>query len=175
MGKFSAYKVDLASKTDGHYEQDFVIGKDFFENMENQDIMTADVKVHMDMDKRHDAYECRFHCQGLLQVPCDRCLDPVDIPVDTVYEVTVKYGDDYNDDDGLLVIPYSNTSLNVSYMLYDTLLLTVPLRHVHPQGKCNRQMLEALRKHRGARDDEAEEAEEAREEARADMGDDNED
>ena len=73
------------------------------------------------------------------------------------------------------MIPYSNTSLNVSYMLYDTLLLTVPLRHVHPQGKCNRQMLEALRKHRGARDEEAEEAEEAREEARADMGDDNED
>ena len=167
MGKFTAYKVDLAGKGDGHYEQDFKIGKEFFENMENNDILASDIQVHMDMDKRNDAYYCVFHCKGMLQIPCDRCLDPMDHEVDVDYKVTVKYGDTYNDGaDNLLVIPYSNKYLNVAYMLYDTILLTIPIRHVHPQGKCNRAMLEALRKHRGSSQEEDDDVDEIREEAR---------
>ena len=180
MGKFSAYKVDLAGKADGHYEQDFVIDKAFFENMENNDILWADVHVHLDMDKRNDAYHCVFHCKGTLQIPCDRCLDPMDHEVDAEYKVTVKYGDDFDDGaDNLLVIPYSNKYLNVAYMLYDTIVLTIPMRHVHAPGKCNRAMLDALRKHRGTGADDTDDDEEveevrdqARSEAEADMNED---
>ena len=164
MGKFTAYKVGLAGKSDGHYEQDFEIGTEFFTNMENYDIISSDVHVHMDMEKKNDAYHCTFECKGTLQIPCDKCLDPMDHEVDATYTVTVKYGDNYDDGaDNLLVIPYSNTYLNVAYMLYDTILLTIPLRHVHPSGKCNKAMMDALRKHRTNTDDE--EAAEAIEEA----------
>ena len=146
MGKFSAYKVELASLKEGHYEQDFEIKKDFFENMENSDILDADVHVHLNLEKRRDAYDCTFTLKGTIQIPCDRCLDPIDHEVDTVYHVIVKYGDSYDDGaDNLLVIPYSNSYLNVAYILYDTILLTIPLRHVHPLGKCNRAMADALR------------------------------
>ena len=155
MGKFSAYKVELASLKEGHYEQDFEIKKDFFENMENSDILDADVHVHLNLEKRRDAYDCTFTLKGTIQIPCDRCLDPIDHEVDTVYHVIVKYGDSYDDGaDNLLVIPYSNSYLNVAYILYDTILLTIPLRHVHPLGKCNRAMADALRKHKRCDDEE---------------------
>ncbi len=158
MGKFTAYKVQLASLPDGKHEQDFEIGTEFFKNMENSDIVNSDVKVHLDLVKRHDTYDCTFHCKGVVQVPCDRCLDPIDIEVDTDYHVVVKYGENYDDGaDNLLVIPFSNTFLNVAYILYDTILLTIPLRHVHPLGKCNRAMAAVLSKHRGnSADDEGE-------------------
>ena len=149
MGKFSQYKVQLASLNDGHYEQDFECGSEFFKNMENPDIIASDVHVHLDLEKKNDSYDCTFTCKGLMQVPCDRCLDPIDIDVDTTYRITVKYGEDYNDEtDDLLIIPQSDTYINVAYMLYDTLVLTIPLRHVHPLGKCNRAMAAALSKHR---------------------------
>lgn len=161
MGKFTAYKVELASLRDGHHEQDFKIGKEFFENMENTEILDADVDVHLDLEKRNDVYDCTFTCHGHLSVPCDRCLDPIELPVDTDYHVVVKYGDNYDDGaDNLLVIPYSNAYLNVAYILNDTILLTIPLRHVHSQGKCNRAMVDALRKHRRQGDEEEEEEEE---------------
>ena len=156
MGKFTQYKVQLASLADGHYEKDFECGTEFFKNMENPDVISSDVKVHMDLDKKNDAYECTFHCKGTLQVPCDRCLDPLDLEVDSDYHITVRYGEDYDDvSDELLTIPYSDTYLNVAYMLYDTIVLSIPLRHVHPMGKCNRAMAAALHKHHaGAEDDE---------------------
>lgn len=159
MGKFTQFKVQLASLTEGHHEQDFAIDSEFFKNMENTDVHAADVKVHMDLEKRGDAYDCAFHCTGKLQVPCDRCLEPLDIDVDTVYHIIVKYGDEYDDaSDDILIIPQQNTSLNVAYMLYDTLLLTIPIRHVHPAGKCNRAMAEVLNRHSRTGDPETDDA-----------------
>jgi len=159
LGKFSAYKVQLASLPDGHHEQDFEITTEFFKNMENPDVISADVKVHLDLVKKNDTYDCRFTCKGMLQIPCDRCLDPLDHEVDTEYRVVVKYGETYDDGaDNLLVIPYSNSYLNVAYILYDTILLTIPLRHVHPMGKCNRAMAAALSRHKSGGDEETREA-----------------
>lgn len=158
VGKFTAYKVQLARLKDGHHEQDFTVDTEFFRNMERPDIHKADVKVHLDLEKKRDAYDCTFHCKGTVEVACDRCLDPLDIDIDADYHIIVKYGESYNDEsDDILVIPEGNSYLNVAYMLYDTIVLCIPLRHVHPLGKCNRAMLTALSKHRsaGADDDEA--------------------
>ncbi|MDE6333728.1 MAG: DUF177 domain-containing protein, partial [Muribaculaceae bacterium] len=35
-----------------------------------------------------------------------------------------------------------------AYMLYDTVVLVIPIKHVHPLGKCNRAMSALLKKHR---------------------------
>ncbi len=57
----------------------------------------------------------------------------------------------------MLIIPHSDTYLNVAYMLHDTVMLTVPLRHVHPAGQCNRAMSAVLSRHNAeALDDEDE-------------------
>lgn len=145
--------MQLASLPEGKFEQDFKCDTEFFKNMENPDIMNADVDVHLEGEKKNDRYDCNFICNGKLTIPCDRCLDPIDIDIDTAYHITVEFGDEYNDaSEDLLVIPYSDRYLNVAYMLYDTIALQIPLRHVHPQGKCNRAMLQVLSKHRAAAD-----------------------
>ena len=157
VGKFTAFKVQLASLPEGHHEQEFVCDTQFFKNMENTDVINSDVTVHMDLNHKNDLYDMEFTCKGTLQVPCDRCLDPIELEVDATYHITVEYGDSYNDaSDDLLIIPHNDSYLNVAYMLYDTILLTIPLRKVHPLGKCNRAMAAALNKHkvRGSEDDE---------------------
>ncbi|MDE6249208.1 MAG: DUF177 domain-containing protein, partial [Paramuribaculum sp.] len=67
----------------------------------------------------------------------------------TTSKINVKYGDDYRDDsDELMEIPESDAFLNVAYMIFDTVSLAIPIKHVHPLGKCNRQMSAILKKHR---------------------------
>ena len=155
LGKFTQYKVALSSLPDGAHTQEFEITTEFFKNMENTDVLWSDVKVHLDLEKKHGVYDCLFTLKGLMKIPCDRCLSPMDHEIDTTYHIAVKYGDEYNDEsDDLLVIPHNNQYLNVAYMLYDTLMLTIPLRHVHPLGKCNRAMLSALSKHSTRTNDE---------------------
>lgn len=149
MGKFTEFRLPLKTLREGTHDFEYHLGKQFFANMESADIHDADLNVKLTVDYKHDLYDLNFHITGTITLICDRCLDDLIYPIDTTYHITVKYGDDYNDEtDELLVIPYSDNYLNVSYMIFDTVSLEIPMKHVHPMGKCNRAMTTILRKHR---------------------------
>ncbi len=159
MGKFTAYKLPLKSLAVGTYEYEYRLDKQFFKDMESADIHNADITVKLNVEHKRDLYQLDFAITGTITLICDRCLDDLVMPVDTTYSIAVKYGEDYNDEsDNLLVIPESDNYLNVAYMVYDTVALTIPMKHVHPMGKCNKQMSAMLRKHRagGLADDDTE-------------------
>lgn len=170
MGKFSAYKLPLKSLSPGVHEFDYKLDKQFFANMEYGDVRDADLNVHLTVTYRNDIYSLDFHITGDVLMLCDRCLDDLVIPIDTTYNINVEYGDDYNDEnDDLLVIPAGDNELNVAYMLYDTVVLAIPIKHVHPMGKCNRQMSALLKKHRAGMSAEDEELAESMMESIDDM------
>lgn len=149
MGKFTEFKLALSGLPQGDHRREFHLGKQFFVNMENTDIHDADLKVKLDIRHEHEMYDMTFHISGTVTLICDRCLDSLVMPLETTYHVVVKYGDAFNDEtDELLVIPYEDSSLNVAYMIYDTVVLAIPMKHVHQPGKCNRAMSAVLRKHR---------------------------
>ena len=157
MGKFSAFKVPLKSLSEGTHTFSFHLDKSFFVNMESTDIHDADIQVDLTVNNVNDAYAMSFHCLGSVTLICDRCLDDLIFPIDTTYDITVKYGDDYNDDsDTVLEIPWSDNDLNVAYMLYDTVSLAIPIKHVHPLGKCNKAMSAILHKHNAVKVDDFE-------------------
>lgn len=142
----------------GTHAFEYHLGKTFFTNMESEDIHDADLNVVLTVEYKGDIYSLDFAVEGVVTLICDRCLDDLEYPIDTTYHINVKYGEDYNDDsDDLLVIPESDNYLNVAYMIYDTVALTIPIKHVHPLGKCNRQMSAMLKKHRagGVSDEDA--------------------
>ncbi len=149
VGKFTDFKLGLKSLPPGEHHFEFHPGKEFFVNMENTDIHDADLNVDLRVVHKNDSYDMTFHITGTVTLLCDRCLDNLVMPIDADYHITVEYGDDYNDEsDDLLVIPQSDNYLNVAYMIYDTIVLAIPIKHVHPAGKCNRAMSAVLKKHR---------------------------
>lgn len=155
MGKFTAYKLPLKSLGVGHHEFDYHLDKQFFTDMESSDVHGADLTVALTVDYDGEFYRLDFHITGEVILICDRCLDDLHFPIDASYSIAVKYGEDYNDDsDEVLEIPESDNTLNVAYMIYDTVILAIPIKHVHPMGKCNRQMSAILKKHRARSGDE---------------------
>lgn len=124
--------------------------------MENTDVHDADVVVKLTVVHKNDVYDLSFAISGTVTVLCDRCLDELQLPVETSYHIIVKYGDDYRDDsDDFLEIPESDNYLNVAYMIHDTVALAIPIKHVHPLGKCNRAMSALLKKHRSVDSEDA--------------------
>lgn len=161
MGKYTAFKLPLKSLGVGTHEFRYHLDKQFFENMESSDIHGADLDVVLTVQYNGDFYTLDFHITGEVILICDRCLDDLHFPIDATYHIVVKYGETYNDDsDEVLEIPDSDSTLNVAYMIKDTVELAIPIKHVHPQGKCNRQMSAMLKKHRANGADEDSELEE---------------
>lgn len=149
MGKFSEFNLPLKSLPEGVHEFRYDLDRQFFKNMESGDIRDAKIAVDLTVTYRNGVYDLKFVFKGAVTVACDRCLDDLELPVDTGYHVTVKYGDSYKDEsDEFIEIPESDNFLNVAYMMFDTVSLSVPIKHVHPLGKCNRAMSSLLKKHR---------------------------
>ena len=158
MGKYTAFKLPLKSLGVGTHEFEYHLDKQFFVNMESSDIHDADLNGALTGQYNGDIYNLDFHITGEVVLICDRCLDDLRFPIDATYHIVVKYGEDYNDDnDEVLEIPETDNTLNVAYMIKDTVELAIPMKHVHPLGKCNRQMSAMLKKHRATSgDDDAE-------------------
>ena len=146
VGSSSQYEVRLASLSEGEHERVFTCDTTLFSDMENCDVLHCDVQVTLHIRRRGDIFSLRFVCKGSLAVPCDRCLDPLEIPVDTTYDLQVRYGLEFDDSaDNILVLPERQTILDVEPVIYTTLMLCIPLQKHHAPGRCNPEMAERLR------------------------------
>lgn len=148
MGTTKTYHLALASLPEGLTEHEYTLDTAFFRAMEQPDVTEAHVSVRLSVTHKNEAYHCRFDAEGELSIPCDRCLEPMTHPVSLSENLTVRYGEDLDDStDGLLVIPRADTTLDLAPLLCDMMLLSIPMRHVHPEGGCDPAMNKILQDH----------------------------
>ncbi len=142
----ASHKLPLKSLSIGVQEFNYHLDAAFFNDVEATDVRDADVEAHVKVDRKDDEiYQLSFEFSGEITIPCDRCLDDMRLPIDTTYNLTVKEGEEYDDsDDQVLVIPGHWRELDLTPLMRDTVLLTIPIMHAHPDGECNEQMLNRL-------------------------------
>jgi uncharacterized metal-binding protein YceD (DUF177 family) len=58
------------------------------------------------------------------------------LPIKGKLKLLVKFGDAFNDDnEELLILPHGEFQVNVAQYIYESIILSVPLRRVHPGVK----------------------------------------
>jgi len=138
-------------------EIDFLLDTQYFMDIEGEDVQKGKVKVHLTVTNRKGLYEMDFHLAGVVVIPCDRCLEDMDFPIDTTARLVVKLGKDYSEEsDEIVVIPESEGAINLAWFLYEFVALAIPIKHVHAPGKCDKQMSAKLKKHSPKSEDEDE-------------------
>ena len=149
LGKFTTYKLLLKNIPAGETQTfEYELGNDFFSEVEGPEVQRGKVKVRVQAKHAAASYELRFGLTGIIYIPCDRCLDDMEHEVNVEEKLHVKIGDEYREEgDDTLVIPEPG-ELNIAWLLYEFIALTIPLKHVHPYGKCNKEMSAQLHKMR---------------------------
>lgn len=136
-----------------HYE--YVLDNDFFISIDAPEVQKGKLHVDLTVKKSMGVFVLTFHTEGAVVVPCDRCLDDMEIPVTTDDELKVKMGAAFSDEDDIVVVPEEDGYINVAWFMYEFIALSLPMKHVHAPGKCNKTMMGALSKHlRTSADDE---------------------
>lgn len=150
MGQLESYALELRNMPVGIQQFSYVVDDRFFKKMESADIRGGAVSATLTVKHDGDSFDLTLTVEGDIIIGCDRCLDDMAHHVEATYHTAVRYGDSYNDDsDELIVVPEGQRSLDLSGMIYDTIALTIPMKHVHPDGECNEEMTEKLREHTG--------------------------
>ncbi len=89
----------------------------------------------------------KFDFKGSITVPCDRCLDSVEIAVEGEEKLIVKFGnEEYDETEEIVVIPIHEHEINVAVYIYEFINLNLPKKRVHPEDLCNQEVIERLKK-----------------------------
>ena len=83
--------------------------------------------------------------KGEIVVACDRCLDDMTLPIDSDYQVVIKYSDNPSDDnDEVIEVAENVRDYDLTDLIYDSIALEIPMKHRHADGQCNPEMIEKL-------------------------------
>ncbi len=145
--QISDFFIDMNAVPAEGLSQHFDFGNDFWLLFENGLIPKGSISANVNLTPRNNFYELSIDVKGVVQIPCDRCLDDVDIRVERQDDFFVKLGD--NDDYGeeIIYVSRSDAMLDIATLIYEAAALTVPLVVTHPDGQCNPEMLDILKKH----------------------------
>ena len=148
MGKFDKYNIDLKSMQADSAKYEFVLDNLYFANIDGPEVQKGKVNVELSVKRSLHAFELDFQINGVVFVPCDRCLDDVELPVTSSDKLLVKFGREYAEEgDNLIIIPEEEGVINVAWFMYEFISLAIPMKHVHAPGKCNKAMTSKLSKH----------------------------
>ena len=137
-------KIDLKSLKEEDTSLEFDLDDKYFEALDDAEVKKGSLHVSVSIRKATGFFELLFHTAGTIVISCDRCLDDMDLPVDTENRLVVKLGSEYSEEDEVIVVPENEGILDTSWLIYEFVALVIPIRHVHAPGKCNAAMTEAL-------------------------------
>lgn len=141
MSKKSEYLLGFTSLPDGKHLFSFEIGKTFFEQLDYSEIKDAKLKVRLSLEKQPNMMIADFEIAGKVKVMCDVCTDEFDLPIKGTRSLVYKFADEDLDDENVSTIYPHETEINVSQPIYEFTTLLLPVRRIHPKGKCNQDML----------------------------------
>ena len=163
MGKFSIYNIPLKSLAEQCQIYEYTLDNDYFALVSDNDseVKRGNIGLSLEVKREALSFELTFKLAGTVFVPCNRCLDDMPIEVETENRLIVKFGKEYSEEsDEIVVIPESEEDINIAWFVYEFISLSIPIKHVHLPGKCNKLMSSKLDKHRVADVNEVEEDEE---------------
>ena len=147
MRALSDYKIKFEGLKQGTHNFEFDVDAEFFEEFDCTEFNDAAFKVHLEFIKQSTMMLLNFDFSGYINVPCDRCLDDVEIDVDGEEKLIVKFGDElYQETEEILILPDNAHELNVAANIYEFLMVNMPQKRVHLEGLCNQKVIKELEK-----------------------------
>jgi uncharacterized metal-binding protein YceD (DUF177 family) len=130
------FLIPFAGLKQGKHQFEYEIKKSFFDDFEFDEYNDVNIKVNLVLEKKSTMLELNFKHSGTVNVPCDVSNEDFDMPVKGKLKLIVKFGDAYNDEnDELLIIPHGEFQIDVAQYIYEMIVLSVPLKRVHPGTK----------------------------------------
>lgn len=147
MNKTKEYLIPFIGLKLGKHHFDYQINNAFFEIFDYHEFQNSDIKVSVVLEKKSTMLELSFKHKGTVNVPCDLTSEDFDLAVKSKMNLIVRFGEEFNNDnEELLILPHGEFEIDVSQYIYEMIVLSVPLRRVHPGVKDGSLKTEALDK-----------------------------
>lgn len=134
MDKFRNYDIAFSGLKDGKHDFRFEVNQAFFNLFETeQEFSNPKIIADVFLDKHSTFLEFEINVKGSIQLVCDITLKDFDYPIENQIKVLVKFGEVYDDSDvDIITIPHKENTFNIAQLLYEDIVLTVPMKKLSP-------------------------------------------
>ncbi len=140
--------VKFSGLKEGIHNFNFDIGKKFFESFEYDDFTDVDIVTKLKLEKKKNMLNLNFLFSGKVKVPCDLTMEPFYINIKTDYSVIVKFAENKDlADDKIIFLSTGASNIDVSNIIFETIVLSTPQKRVHPgieDGSLKSEILDKL-------------------------------
>lgn len=150
MGFLGEYVIPFKGLSAGTYHYNFVVGQEFFENMDYSEVTDGNLDIDLHLVREENMLTLDFSIQGYVEVPCDRCNELYNQTVSGKERLIVKIGVHNNDEnDDVVYLDNSVHQIDLSHHIFEFIHLLLPLRRVHMtdengNSQCNQKTLSVL-------------------------------
>ncbi|MBL0014535.1 MAG: DUF177 domain-containing protein [Flavobacterium sp.] len=136
MKQLNEFLIPFVGLKLGKHQFEYKIDKAFFEDFDFDEFEDSDVKVNVVLEKKSTFMELTFKHKGTVNVPCDLTGEYFDLPIKGKINVVVQFGEQFNNDnEELLILPHGEHQIDIKQYVYEMIVLSVPLKKVHPGVK----------------------------------------
>lgn len=152
MKDLKEFNVSFTGLKLGKHQFEYTIDNTFFECFQYHEFENVDIKIDLQFEKKHNMFNLEFSSKGFVTLACDVTSEPFDLKVKGNLPLIVKFGEEYNDDnDEILIIPHNQVQLDISHFIYEMIVLSLPVKRVHPgveDGTLKSEVLERLEEYK---------------------------
>ena len=133
---------------EGTHLFNYELGNKFFKNFDYYDFLDAKLFAKLELEKQSTLLNLKFSFNGEIEVQCDVSMESFNLDLETEHAVVVKFKDDIiSTDDKVIFMPAGSHSIDVSHLIYESIILAVPQKKVHPgieNGSLKSEIVEKL-------------------------------
>ena len=145
MEKKNEFLIPVSGLALGSHSYRYEIDDDFFAAMDYSEVQHGRVSVNLDINRQETLLTLDFGLKGSVRVMCDRCADEFDLPIESSQEFFIKLGtENAEESDDVAVVPADLGEYDIRPLVYEYIILAIPMHRVHPEGECNPEVMAML-------------------------------
>ena len=145
MEKENEFLIPVSGLALGVHSFKFDIRDEFFADLDYSEVKQGQVTVDLEVTREEMMMTLNFQLEGKVLVTCDRCADEFFIPIQSEQVFYIKFGaEEVEESEDVAVVPAEEHAYDVSSLIYEYIILAIPMHRVHPDGECNPKVLEML-------------------------------
>jgi uncharacterized metal-binding protein YceD (DUF177 family) len=148
MKEQKEYTIPFVGLKIGEHTYNFDINNTFFEHFEYDEFNEANIHLDVLLNKKSTLLEFTLSFNGDVNVNCDITNEPYNQEVAGEYHFVVNFGEEFNNEnEDLLILPHGSFEVNIQQYVYESIVLAMPTRRIHPgveDGSLKSEILEKL-------------------------------
>jgi uncharacterized metal-binding protein YceD (DUF177 family) len=147
MSKTKEYVIPFVGFKLGKHKFEYQINNVFFEIFDYNEFQNSDIRVNVVLEKKSNMLELSFKHVGTINTPCDLTNEDFDMPIKGSMKVIVRFGEVFNNEnEDLLILPFGEFEIDIAQYIYEMIVLSIPLKRIHPGIKDGSLKSDALTK-----------------------------